>query len=185
VDSLGALVHAGESETVEFKESWDDDSSLKSLAAFANTRGGTLFIGVDDDRHVVGWIRAGKDLQNLTTKIVTALGVHPTTMREETIDQKAVLIIQIPYAALVSYNGRYYWLVGDTTREIPPDQLGRFLMKTMKMTWDAIATEFGSDELKEDGIHAFISMASQRLPFASRTKLTKSLLQKLGLMVYV
>jgi ATP-dependent DNA helicase RecG len=45
--SLSALVQAGEGEALEFKERWTPEA-LKTLAAFANTRGGILLVGVDD-----------------------------------------------------------------------------------------------------------------------------------------
>lgn len=58
----------GENETVEFKESWRYDvmkkevdktgeikkSALKCIAAFMNTNGGTLFIGVNDKGEITG-----------------------------------------------------------------------------------------------------------------------------------
>jgi hypothetical protein len=63
---IAALIAAGESSTVEFKSSvrWDirenrineplKYSVIKTVAAFLNSDGGTLLIGVDDERKVVG-----------------------------------------------------------------------------------------------------------------------------------
>jgi hypothetical protein len=63
---IAALLAAGESSTVEFKSSvrWDTRenrlneplkySVIKTVAAFLNSNGGTLLIGVDDERHTVG-----------------------------------------------------------------------------------------------------------------------------------
>ena len=63
---IAALIAAGESATVEFKSSvrWDmrgncvneplKFSVIKTVAAFLNSSGGTLLIGVDDERKVVG-----------------------------------------------------------------------------------------------------------------------------------
>lgn len=60
------LINAGETEFVEFKSSLRYDYRqekenkilenviLKSIAAFANAKGGTLFIGVDDDLNILG-----------------------------------------------------------------------------------------------------------------------------------
>ena len=42
-----------ENHTVEFKQSWHDEY-LKTVAAFANTEGGTIYIGYDDRGEVVG-----------------------------------------------------------------------------------------------------------------------------------
>ncbi len=63
---IAALIAAGESATVEFKSSvrWDmrenrlneplKFSVIKTVAAFLNSNGGTLLIGVDDERKVIG-----------------------------------------------------------------------------------------------------------------------------------
>jgi len=60
------LIQNGEAEYIEFKSSlrWDyheekvnkvlENVILKSLAAFANAKGGTLFIGVNDDMEILG-----------------------------------------------------------------------------------------------------------------------------------
>ncbi len=42
-----------ENQNTEFKESWRDEY-LKVLSAFANSDGGTLYIGVDDYGKPVG-----------------------------------------------------------------------------------------------------------------------------------
>jgi schlafen family protein len=47
-------IHQGEREDVEFKETiTNSDDIVKTIAAMANTRGGVLFIGVNDDGQVV------------------------------------------------------------------------------------------------------------------------------------
>lgn len=51
------LLLIGESETVEFREKLDKSRPqrlAKTATAFANTKGGTIVFGVDDDHHVVG-----------------------------------------------------------------------------------------------------------------------------------
>src|SRR6267142_158500 len=50
------LLLTGEGETVEFKEKLDINSQrlAKTAIAFANTNGGTIVFGVDDDQRVVG-----------------------------------------------------------------------------------------------------------------------------------
>ena len=43
-----------ESHTVEFKERLPKDGINKQIIAFANTQGGTIYIGVADDAAVIG-----------------------------------------------------------------------------------------------------------------------------------
>mgnify|MGYP000738956975 FL=1 len=42
-----------ESQNTEYKEVWKDDY-LKWICGFANSQGGTLYIGVDDNGKVIG-----------------------------------------------------------------------------------------------------------------------------------
>jgi predicted HTH transcriptional regulator len=52
---LHELIENGENGQVEFKRKFSEaDRIAKELIAFANTRGGTIIFGIDDDRSVVG-----------------------------------------------------------------------------------------------------------------------------------
>jgi hypothetical protein len=65
-DEITKMINGGETEFVEFKSSlrYDyrlekenkilEEVILKSIAAFANAKGGTLFIGIDDDLNILG-----------------------------------------------------------------------------------------------------------------------------------
>jgi tetratricopeptide (TPR) repeat protein len=85
------LIRAGEGSGLEFKETlrWniragkqDEEMTyacLKTIAAFLNTNGGTLLIGVADDGRIVGIEKDGfatsdRFLQHLSNKILSALG---------------------------------------------------------------------------------------------------------------
>ncbi|MCL0050609.1 putative DNA binding domain-containing protein [Dehalococcoidia bacterium] len=46
-NGLEKLLASGETETLEFKESFDKET-VESAGAFANTRGGTILIGISD-----------------------------------------------------------------------------------------------------------------------------------------
>lgn len=72
-----------ESETTERKRSWNEDC-LKALAAFANTRGGTLWIGVDDAGHAVGWHGNGHDHETISNQITNNLRCLPVGMTVQT-----------------------------------------------------------------------------------------------------
>ncbi len=82
---LKSLIAKGETEYIEFKSSlrWDyreekpnkvlEDVILKSIAAFANAKGGTLFIGVNDDLEVIG---LEPDFNSLKKKDVDYFELH-------------------------------------------------------------------------------------------------------------
>ncbi len=63
-----------ESQQIEWKWSWQDEY-LKWLCGYANTEGGTLYIGVNDDGYVVGIEDSKRLLERLPNKINDKLGI--------------------------------------------------------------------------------------------------------------
>ena len=75
-DRVMSLIRQGESASIEFKESFSLDvrkgtsekyielSSLKTIAAFLNTDGGVLLVGVDDDGATIGLSREIQGFHN-------------------------------------------------------------------------------------------------------------------------
>ena len=63
-----------ESQQIEWKWSWQDEY-LKWLCGYANTEGGTLYIGVNDDGYVVGLEDSKRMLEGLPNKINNKLGI--------------------------------------------------------------------------------------------------------------
>ncbi|MCM1325387.1 MAG: putative DNA binding domain-containing protein [Bacteroidales bacterium] len=63
-----------ESQQIEWKWSWQDEF-LKWLCGYANTEGGILYIGVNDDGYVVGIDDSKRLLESLPNKINDKLGI--------------------------------------------------------------------------------------------------------------
>ena len=63
-----------EHQQLEWKESWRDEH-LKWVCAFANSEGGTLVIGRNDEGHAVGLPQARKLQEDLPNKVRDLLGV--------------------------------------------------------------------------------------------------------------
>ena len=63
-----------ESQNVEYKRSWHDDY-LRWVCGFANAKGGALWIGIDDDKSIVGVSGAKKLMEDIPNKIKDLLGI--------------------------------------------------------------------------------------------------------------
>ncbi len=63
-----------ESQIVEFKQIWKDEY-LKTICAFANSEGGSLYIGLDDDAVVLGLEDIENLIEILPNKINNRLGL--------------------------------------------------------------------------------------------------------------
>ena len=61
-----------ESQNVEYKRSWHDDY-LRWVCGFANGKGGTIWIGIDDDKSVYGVEKSKKLMEDIQNKIKDTL----------------------------------------------------------------------------------------------------------------
>jgi ATP-dependent DNA helicase RecG len=158
-----------ESEVEERKERWQDNC-LEALAALANTRGGTLWIGVKDDGEPAdpnGWAdsRVKGKTEAILHKIVSKLGIHPTSITEEIWKGKPVLAISVKRApSPVSLNGHYYRRVGNISLKVEGEALTRFLLEQTGSNWDSLPCLFSVDSLEEKAFADFKVLAKKRLP---------------------
>ena len=173
-----------ESETVEFKEKWDDSSALKTLAAFGNTRGGLFIVGATDDRTLAGWTVSDRELEQIVSKINDVLRIHPTAIERLQGEAGAeLLIIKMPELPIpLPYQGRYYRRIGNSTREIMPTNLGRFLLERLGTSWDEISGNYSIETIDDAAIATFADLSRDRLPRISQEEGPTVILEKLQLL---
>ena len=154
------LVVLGESATLEFKSTlqWDlvqnrtnkelRHSVLKTIAAFLNSSGGTLVIGVEDDGQVLGLDNDLKTLQGsvdrfgqlLTSLIGEHIGVHHSAsiqIRFENLEGKTVCLIETDKAPEPAFlkgpRGKEFHIrFGNTTRMLDAEETVRYI----EMNWE-------------------------------------------------
>jgi len=66
------LIEAGENLNTEFKREYTDDIK-KTIIAFANTAGGTLYIGINDDKSIAGVEKPDDTLNQITNAVRSAI----------------------------------------------------------------------------------------------------------------
>lgn len=178
-----SLFEVTESETEELKESWNDEC-LKALAALANTRGGTLRVGVRNDRSILGWQGDGKDQEAISSQIVSTLQVHPASILIEERNGLPVLVIRMHQAAApVALRGRFYRRVGNSSRDLPAEELPRFLLERTGQTWDALPAGYGVEEMSAATVDDFKALARERIPELAPSDTTEAILSKLRLIL--
>jgi len=125
---LKRLLTLGETETVEFKESLCE-GFYKTISAFANTRGGIILLGVDNENKIKGVDSSSKFLEDLTKNIVSKLSIHPV-IETINIQRRRILAFKVIRSDfLVSYENHYYERFGNTTRKISKGKLQALLSK--------------------------------------------------------
>lgn len=87
-------------------------SWLKSVSAFANGEGGTLFFGISDDDQVVGLADAESDAERISEEVKTKLDPIPAVNLEfKEVDGKKLVLLHV-------YKGQEtpYYYIGDKQR---------------------------------------------------------------------
>ncbi len=102
-----------EGSNLEFKETWRDEY-LKTLAAFANSSGGEMLIGVHDKGRSVGVKNSERLLEELPNKIRDKLGLITSVEVEDFEGREIVKVAVKPSFVPVSYNGKFYVRTGST-----------------------------------------------------------------------
>lgn len=157
------LIRHGESETLEFKESFGKDV-IETVCAFGNSRGGTVLIGVSDKGEVKG-TSAGKDsLKDWTNQIAQGTGLHPALQILNPLE-KSIVVIKVLESRIrpVMFHGKAYKRSGSTTRQMSLEELTRVALLSVGVTWDAIPEVRAKlSDISLGKVRNFIRLANQK-----------------------
>ncbi len=172
-----------ESETVEFKEQFND-SAVKTLAAFANTKGGSLYVGVKDDATLLSEGITDKAQQDVVSKTMNILGITPEVSLHAHEGGNFLEVKVKQQRPPVSVRGKYYQRVGNTTREVTGDALKQLFLEGE--SWDAITdSRFTLDDINQEEVRRFVQTAQHagRIPADFEKENISAILERLGLLV--
>ncbi len=117
---LKELIAGGESQTVEFKRKFTSEEKIaKEMIAFANTNGGYLLIGIDDDKKIVG-VKSEKEeidgLENVCQYYIEPL-IEPS-IEIMSIEYKDVIVVHV----MESNNKPHRLVVGSDGAVLKPNE---------------------------------------------------------------
>ncbi len=172
-----------ESQKTEFKVSWRDEY-LKHLCAFANTQGGSLFIGIGDDGKVLGVKELRKLLEDIPNKAINYLGIIVDVHLVEEIGKEYLEIIVPQSSVPIAFKGAYYVKSGSTKQELKGVELQNFILKKMGRTFDELPAESARfSDIDEKVVRKFLRKAikANRLTTESETDDLQSIISNLKL----
>src|SRR3989338_4306556 len=121
------LLKQGEGLKLEFKEGFDSKNLAKEIVAFANTEGGRIFIGVDDQCKVKGIQITNKlksEVQDLARNCDPSINI-----KLETMDN--VLIVNVDEGVNKPYrcSAGFFLRQGSNSQKLSTDEIRDFLIK--------------------------------------------------------
>ncbi len=159
-EKIADLIASGESETLEFKESFGDEA-LETIGAFSNARGGILLIGIKDSREVVGFQIGSNTLEEIANRIqnVTDPRLQPSF---SVVQYKNKNIVSIQIASKiglpVSVRGCYFRRVSKTNQRMSHEEIMQAMISSSGLSWDAcVEPSTHLDDLDPERISRFIA----------------------------
>ena len=178
---LQNIISLGESETLEFKTAFSKEV-IESLVAFANTKGGSVLIGVSNNKNIIGVNIGEESIQNWLNEIKTK--TEPSIIPDfesYNVDDKIIIRITVKEFPNkpIAYQGRYYQRLHNSNHQLAVQEINDLYLKSTQNSWDSyLFPNSNYDNLNEDIILEFINKVND----GGRFKLTgtpKDCLRKL------
>ena len=142
-------------------------SWLKSISAFANGQGGSLFFGIDDNGEIIGIDDVQHVSQVISTRIRDLMDPLPDVeLIPLEVEGKEILQVKVssghytPYYYIGDGQRLAFSRVGDESLPATAEQMVRLVLKGSNKTYDSLLTDYKADE------NTFIILANT---FKSRT----------------
>ena len=143
----------------EFKTSFNDET-IEALVAFANTKGGSVYIGVTNKKQIIG-VDPGNEtivewINEIKNKTVPAIIPNVDVIE---IDNKNIVVFSVaeyPVKPLCT-KGRYYKRVGSSNHLLSPAEIANFTLQSRQLSWDSYPYPGSSfNDLKIEKVKQFI-----------------------------
>ncbi|MCM1384395.1 MAG: putative DNA binding domain-containing protein, partial [Lachnoclostridium sp.] len=172
-----------EKHNIEWKTLWKDEY-LAWICGFANSQGGKLYIGVDDNGKPIGLQNSKKLLEDLPNKIRDAMGIIVNVILMQKDDKEYIEIEVPPYPVPISCKGVYYYRSGSTNQKLSGPELESFILRRRGVNWeDSPMPQLTADDISDDVIKYFKEKAAEkgRLENEVLNENKESLIEKLYL----
>jgi ATP-dependent DNA helicase RecG len=189
LSDLKAQAALGEDSRRQFKQDMTNADALAAeIAAFANSEGGVIYLGVADDGTLPGLTRA--DVARLNQLIGNAASQHirsPITVQTENLELengRLVIVLTVPKGIDKPYfdrNGVIWLKSGAEKRRVnSKEELRRLFQSVDQFHADELPTKAGIDKLDKLRFRDFLrDVYQQEFPDSSQERLT--LLQNMNL----
>ncbi|MEN8122906.1 MAG: ATP-binding protein [Bacteroidota bacterium] len=132
------IISKGECEQTEFKENFGKQV-IETIVAFANTKGGNIFIGIKDNKQVSGIMLNSETLQNWHNQI--KLSTQPsmfTDIELFEIENKTIAHIQVNEFPVkpISVKGKYFKRIKNSNHQMNLTEISDEHLKTINSSWD-------------------------------------------------
>ena len=128
-------------------------SWLKSVSAFANGQGGSLFFGIDDNGGIIGLDDVQHVSQSISTRIRDLMDPLPDVeLIPHEVEGKKILQVKVssghytPYYYIGDGQRMAFIRVGDESLPATAEQMVRLVLKGSNKTYDSLITDYKEED---------------------------------------
>lgn len=156
---LGVLIKEGEGYTLEFKENLGKKFAVE-VVAFANSMGGKILIGVDDEGNIVGTDISNNQRANIQNQISQ---IEPRiNVKVEVVDN--VIIVNVPEGEDKPYSSSegYYLRAGAMCQKMNRNEIREYLEDGGKIQFDRIINKKAKypEDFDIDAYNKFLKLSN-------------------------
>ena len=153
-----------ESQQVEYKKSFGKEVII-SLAAFANTDGGKVIVGMDDKGNATGVEVGPETVQRYLNEIKVA--TYPQLLpkiRVDRKDDKNILVFEVMEYPVkpVAYKNRYYQRLHNSNHLLTLEEIVDLQQQSLSVSYDAYPSPHTITELDQGLIEEFFERVNNR-----------------------
>lgn len=178
------LIKDGENQHVEFKSNFNVDV-LESLVAFANTEGGTVYIGISDKGKITGVNLNYESIQHWVNEIKSK--TEPALLADTNlieIEGKKIVMFSVKEYPIkpISLQGRYYKRIRNSNHLLSTVEIANMSLSSLQLSWDSYPA-YGKtlDDLDIETINKFIEKVNSNGRLTLRGGTWQENFQKLNL----
>ena len=145
-EDLEQIIKQGENSSIEFKSSdVRAESIAKEIVAFANSNGGVIVIGIEDNRTITG-VKKDKQIEEWIMNIARQ-NINPLIHLEYqaiSLNEKILVIVTVPKGKDKPYQtneGKFYIRVGSSNRLASVNELMRLFQQSGVFHFDSMQVE--------------------------------------------
>ena len=179
------MLPAKEDIKTEFKQSFTDEVII-ALVAFANAKGGRVYVGMCDNGSVCGVAIGKETIQKWINDIKQK--TEPSIIPDiEIIDNQqkkiAVFSVQEYPVKPIAMKGRFYRRYNNSNHLLTANEIADLILQTRNISWDSYpATKATLDDLSEETIQKFLNRVKESGRFSLDGRDWKENLRKIHLL---
>ena len=157
------LINKGESETVEFKASFDQ-AAIETIVAFANTKGGHVIIGVTDAGKING-VQLSKETTQQWINHIKAT-TSPSLIPDATvlsIGHKVLVVFVVEEFPVkpISCRGKYLKRIKNANHQMTTRDISDLHLRSYQASWDYYVDQgHGLDDISMEKVKKFIELSN-------------------------